>query len=217
MVRLFLDIETLPCEEEKKEIYVKILHAKKKTGVEITEEMREEIHKETSLEGTFGRICCIGYMKEEGTLTKEAISGTEKEILIRFWEIAKNVTQFVGHNIMEFDLPFIYKRSIIHGIKPSQNISFVRYRSFPIFDTQKEWDKWGYGKAQKLDTLAKVLGFPTSKDEMDGSQVWDFYQQGKLDEICTYCMKDVELTRKVFYKMNFEEIMVKNEDWVLKI
>jgi hypothetical protein len=25
--------------------------------------------------------------------------------------------------------------------------------------------------AQKLDTLAKVLGLPTSKDEMDGSMV----------------------------------------------
>ena len=51
----------------------------------------------------------------------------------------------------------------------------------------------------------KVLGFPTSKDEMDGSMVWPYFQEGRIDEICAYCMKDVELTRKVYYKMTFEE------------
>ena len=55
-----------------------------------------------------------------------------------------------------------------------------------------------------LDTLAKVFGLPTSKDEMDGSMVADYFKQGKIEEIKKYCMKDVELTRKVYYKMTFE-------------
>ena len=204
MVRLFFDIETLPCEAEKRGEIIKLLKSKNGVGVEVTE---EKLFRDTSFEGTFGRICCIGYIKEDGKMTKGVIKGNEKEILMEFWQLVKDVNLFIGHNVMEFDLPFIYKRSVILDVKPTQNISFARYRSFPIFDTMKEWNKWGYGKSIGLDTLAKVLDFPTSKDEMDGSMVWDYYKAGRIEEICKYCMKDVELTRKVFYKMNFEEMM----------
>lgn len=204
MIKLFFDIETIPCAEEHKEIHVQIL--KKRNGN--TEKSVDEIYEETSLEGTFGRICCIGIIKEDHRgiiIQREVFDGTEKEILIKFWQSAFNVNRFIGHNIWNFDLPFIYKRSIINGVKPRGDISFARYRNIPIYDTLQEWELWGFGKAQKLDTLARVLGLPTSKDEMDGSQVWQYYKQGRMDEICKYCMKDVELTRKVYYKMTFEE------------
>jgi len=37
-----------------------------------------------------------------------------------------------------------------------------------------------------LDELAKLIGFP-GKLGMDGSKVWEAYQQGKLAEIRNYC------------------------------
>lgn len=202
-MKLFFDIETIPSAEEHKDIHVEIikkLSSKKDKTV-------EEIYKETSFEGTFGRICCIGIIKEgaEGIIQKEVFSGTEKEILTKFWKAAVGVHRFIGHNIWNFDLPFIYKRSIINGVKPRNDISFARYRNIPIYDTLQEWELWGYQKAQKLDTLSKVFGLSTSKDEMDGSMVWDFFQKGKIEEIKKYCMKDVVLTRQVYYKMTFEE------------
>lgn len=88
--------------------------------------------------------------------------------------------------------------SIINAVRPRTDISFARYRNKPIYDTMVEWELWNMDRTrvQKLDTLAKVLGLPTSKDEMDGSMVWQYFQDGKIDEICKYCMKDVELTRK---------------------
>lgn len=203
MNKLFFDIETIPSAEEHKDVHVEIikkLNSKKDKTV-------EKIHEETSFEGTFGRICCIGIIKENsaGIIQKEVFSGSEKEILTKFWKTAADVHRFVGHNIWNFDLPFIYKRSIINGIKPRWDISFARYRNMPIYDTQQEWELWGYQKAQKLDTLAKVLNLPTSKGEMDGSMVWKYYKEGKIEDICKYCMKDVELTRLVYYKMTFEE------------
>lgn len=202
MIKLFLDIETIPCTEEQKESYVEIiqkLNSKK-------EKTAEDIYEETSFEGTFGRICCIGIIKEgdTGILRKAVYKGTEKEILTKFWQEAANVHRFIGHNLWAFDLPFIYKRSIINGVKPRWDINFARYRNMPIYDTQQEWELWGFGRAQKLDTLAKVLGLPSSKGEMDGSLIWKYYQDGKIDQICKYCMRDVELTRQVYYKMTFE-------------
>jgi len=208
MVNLFFDIETIPSADEHKETHLEILRKKNKGRDD------EDLHRSTSFEGTFGRICCIAVIKElDGKETKrEIFSGDEKKILTDFWKISSDVNRFIGHNIWEFDLPFIYQRSIINGVKPRMDISFARYRNTPIYDTMKEWSLWSFEKNQKLDTLAKVLDLPTSKDEMDGSMVWDYFQDGRIEEICKYCMKDVELTRKVYKKMVFEEPQKVQED-----
>ncbi|HVT00619.1 MAG TPA: ribonuclease H-like domain-containing protein [Patescibacteria group bacterium] len=204
MNTLFFDIETIPSPEDQKEIHIEILKKKHKGKTDI------EIHESTSFEGTFGRICCIAVIKEVNgkEVLKETFSGDEKEVLTKFWEVSKDVHRFVGHNIWAFDLPFIYQRSIINRIKTRTDISFARYRNIPIYDTMLEWTLWNFdnGKIQKLDTMAKVLGLPTSKDEMDGSMVWPYYQEGKIEDICRYCMKDVELTRSVYKKMTFDDL-----------
>lgn len=208
MIKLFFDIETIPAHEDKKEEVLAYLKSRKsysKNGNSLSD---DDLHHGTGLDGTFGRICCIGYIKEDGKITRDVIKGEEKEILKKFWEIARDVDLFVGHNIWAFDLPFIYKRSIILGVKPRFNISFARYRNEPIFDTMIVWDLWNMDRYRQvsMEVLAKALDLPSSKDEMNGSMVWSYYKQGKLDEICKYCMKDVELVRKIYYKMTFEEM-----------
>lgn len=209
-VKLFLDIETLPCDDDKKDTILTILKVKKNLNLEEVTEEDEELFLKTGLEGTFGRICCIGYIKEDNreVIKKGVLSGSEKGMLQRFWDIASDVERFVGHNIWSFDLPFIYKRSLISGVKPRTDISFARYRNTPIYDTMCEWELWNLDKdrKQKLDTLAKVFNLPSSKDEMDGSIIWQYFQEGKIEDICRYCMKDVELTRQVYYKMTFEDM-----------
>lgn len=215
-VKLFLDIETLPSEEEKKEMAVEIMKAremKKGKGEEGEGVDLEKIYLDTGFDGTFGRICCIGFIKEDhGSISKGVLQGEEKDMLTKFWQLAANVDRFIGHNIFEFDFPFIYQRSIILGVK-TRTLSFAKYRNLPIYDTQCEWNLWAFEKkkSHKLDTLAKVLGLPTSKDKMDGSEVWSYFQAGKIAEICEYCLKDVELTRKVYYRMTFEEMPTEKE------
>ena len=206
MIKLFFDIETLPCSDDQLESVLEILKKKRKRSKDGEEVDDLKLHHSTGLEGTFGRIFCIGYIKEDGFISKGVITGSEKEILEQFWQISQDVEVFIGHNILEFDFPFIYKRSIINRVKP-RKLYMGKYQSEPIFDTQCEWEKWAYGKAQKLDTLAKVLGLPSSKEDMDGSQVWQAYQDGRFEDISNYCMKDVELVRQVYYKMTFEEML----------
>src|SRR5690348_5402674 len=169
MIKLYFDIETIPSAEEEKDKHLAILK-KRKSNEDRSEKW---VHESTSFEGTFGRICCIAIIKESSIdkiIQEEVFQGSEKEILAKFWESAKDVQRFIGHNIWAFDLPFIYKRSIIHDVRPMQ-LNMARYRNTPIYDTMLEWELWNFTKSQKLDTLAKVLGLPTSKDEMDGSMV----------------------------------------------
>lgn len=187
-VKLFLDIETIPGEEKLKE------------------ELNEKEYIKTALNGDFGRILCLGYIKEiPGKLVVEGIiTGDEKEILIQFWDIAKDVNLFIGHNILDFDMRFIMKRSVIHGVKPTVEINFAKYKNDIIYDTMREWERWSEKKID-LDKLAKVLGLPSSKTELNGSQVYNYYIEGKLEEIYNYCKADVSLVRKIYNKMNFIE------------
>ena len=201
-MKLFLDIETLPASGKDvpliKQFYEE---AKKRRNGEALKTDFDTYLRNTSFSGEFGRIFCIGYALDNEPAS--ALAGDEKEMLQQFWELAKDANLFIGHNVMEFDLRFIYKRSIINGVKPSRDLNFARYRSEPIFDTMKEWEKWG-AQGASLHRLSIALGIASPKEEgIDGSKVYDYYLEGRGDEIVEYCKRDVDATRKVYKKMTF--------------
>lgn len=203
-MKLFLDIETLPVSGEQlsivKEFYEES-RKKRARDFKYTETNFDTYMRNTSFQGEFGRIFCIGYAVDNQPA--ESLSGDEKGILQKFWGIAKDADLFIGHNILDFDLRFIYKRSIIHNIRPSRDLSFARYRSEPIFDTMKEWEKWG-AQGASLHRLSISLGIASPKEEgIDGSQVYDYYLAGKHQEIIEYCKRDVEATRAIYKKIAF--------------
>lgn len=219
MRRLYLDIETLPADDEKHKT-LKFLFEKKKAKKNKKENCDDHADFEqyllnTSFDGSFGRILCIAYAIDDQPVEVLDGSENEKEMLQKFWEMVKSISipaanpnwpdygvQFVGHNVMDFDLRFIYQRSIVNRVKPAYDLNFARYRSYPIFDTMREWVRWANSNVG-LEHVALALGIPTSKDGIDGSQVYEFYKAGKTKEICEYCKRDVECTREVYKRMNF--------------
>ncbi len=104
----------------------------------------------SALNGDTGRLLCIGFIDEGGgqRLVKGVLGwdrergcfiDDETQILRDFWEMMRTfrpcLDRIVGHNIYNFDLPFIYKRSVICGVRPSIELNFARYRNQPIYDT----------------------------------------------------------------------------------
>ena len=204
MQKLYLDIETLPADESSYES-LKLLFEKRKEKAEENKKGYcdfERFVAGTSFDGAFGRILCVGYAQNDKP-AEVFHNESEKETLEEFWEIADGADLFIGHNVMDFDLRFIYQRSIINKVAPTRNLNFARYRSDPIFDTMKEWSKWSGGSIG-LEHLALALGIPTPKKGIDGSQVAEFYKAGKINEILEYCKRDVETTRAVYKRMVFE-------------
>jgi len=212
MKRLYLDIETLPAGEESHGV-LKMLHEKKKKKKDV--EDFEQYLLGTTFDGSFGRILCIGYAIDDEPTEVLYFDGDEKKMLQEFWQLAADANLFIGHNIIDFDMRFIIQRSIVRGVKPSwnvgqrkasyndpDNLSFARYRNDPMFDTMREWTKWGQNNVG-LEHLALALGIPSPKDGIDGSQVYEFYKKGKVKEICDYCKRDVETTRDVYKKIAF--------------
>ena len=191
---LYFDIETVPTDKSLQE-----------NGL-LDEQLKldeAEIIKKLSLSALTAKIICLCYAFEPSVSgTIEVLQGDETEILRGFWKIVPDCNLFVGHNILDFDMRFLYQRSVILQIKPSRDIPFARFRNAPIYDTMHEWSKWGREHAS-LDTLSKALDIPSPKEKLDGSKVYPYYRAGKIPEIVEYCKRDVESVRQVYKRLTF--------------
>ena len=129
----------------------------------------------------------------------------EKKSLLAFLEYMKDfdadTDELVGHNLIGFDLPFIFQRCLVHCISARPLVDLGEYRVRGVFDTMHAW--WlGAKRYVSLDDIAWALGIQSSKTaEVEGSKVYDLYQAGKLAEIREYNLNDVRLTRKVYERM----------------
>jgi 3'-5' exonuclease len=191
---IFLDIETVPTDQALLE------HGLLEPQLQLNE---GDLIKKLSLSATTAKILCLCYAMEPAVHTAiEVLDGDEREIIRGFWTLVEDCNLFVGHNILDFDLRFIYQRSIIHQIKPSRDIPFARFRNAPVYDTMQEWSKWGREHVS-LDALSKALGIPSPKESLDGAKVYPYYRAGKLAEIIEYCKRDVDSARKVYRRLTF--------------
>jgi 3'-5' exonuclease len=141
---------------------------------------------------------------------------TEKEIIQRFFDgIDRYTPQLVSWNGGGFDLPALNLRAMINNVvaprywewgEEDRDFKYNNYlnryhtRHLDLMDVLAMYS----GRANApLDDLAKLCGFP-GKLGMDGSRVWEAYEQGKLAEICDYCETDVMNTYLVW--LRFEQL-----------
>lgn len=199
---IFFDLETIPADEAivdlvREQFERRSARPSTYPKKEITFE--EYLHG-TSLDPNFGRILCIGYaIDDQPALITHGDS--EKEILEEFWKIAKGADHIVGHNAVAFDVPFLWKRSVLNGVKPTLDLMNPDL----VHDTMLLWDMSMPRKHTSLDLVSKLLGIPSSKGQMHGGEVYDYYRTGRLQEIYDYCQRDVVATRAVYRKLIFDD------------
>jgi len=135
--------------------------------------------------------------------------GSEKEILEKFWEVARNYFTFVTFNGRAFDAPYLMIRSAIHGVRPSRNLMPNRYLSGQKFGTQHidlSDQLTYYGAVRRLPKLHFVttaFGIESPKEGgMSGEEVPQAFRDGRYKEIARYCMDDVIATRKLYEYWN---------------
>lgn len=204
-MNIFFDLETIPAAPEQ-EGMVREQFEKRSTSSSSTSTYRRPVSFEeylhgTSLDPNLGQILCIGMaIDDEKT---QVLQGKEADILAEFWQLAKSADRLVGHNAIAFDAPFLWKRSVLHGMQPSLPLNTDL--STLVYDTMLAWDLAMPRKHTSLDLLAKLFGIPTSKTDMTGAEVDSYYRAGKLKDIYAYCARDVEVTRSVYKKLTFEK------------
>lgn len=170
--------------------------------------MDEKYHK-CGLDAATGEILCIGMQIDDespGVIDGFHLEGglSERVVLLDFVTLLEDTYRrdrraptFAGHNIIAFDLPYIWRRCMVHGIELPRwypTPSELKPWSDTVFDTMIAWA--GQRGSISLDKLCKALGIQ-GKDGIDGSMVYQMYLDGKLDEISEYCLDDVRMTKAV--------------------
>jgi 3'-5' exonuclease len=236
---LFLDIETvsqypafgdLPAEW--KELWQhkaeSLLRDKLPPTPEEMQDRAGELYGRAAIYAEFGKIICIscGLISGSGNDKKISLKSfygdDEKELLVRFCDMLHKWTSgsqkyesqkyLCAHNGKDFDFPYLCRRMIIQGVPiPAMlNISGKKPWEVAHIDTMELWKFGDYKSFVSLNLLAHVLGIPTPKDDIDGSQVGDVYwSQQDLPRIATYCQKDVVTVAQVYLRMNGEPILLR--------
>lgn len=230
---MFLDIETVPQTSDFTELSNELAHLWEDKFALIHKRMPEKyaegttaaeaFHTSAGIYSEFGKIVCIsvGFIhlqnNEMHFRTKSFANDDEKQLLTDFTQLiikfctSKDHT-LCGHNIKEFDIPYMCRRMLINGIvlPPIFQIAGKRPWEITFIDTMELWKFGDYKNYTSLKLLTAVFGIPTPKDDIDGSQVAQvYYKEKNLERIAIYCQKDVVATAQVFLRMNGLELIKK--------
>jgi 3'-5' exonuclease len=208
---LIIDIETVPVVPE-----LKLLNEEMQTGWELKEGRNcpEDIMPDqyffsrAGIYAEFGKVICIsvGFFHEEKTSGKlqlrvKSYAGKEEaKVLEGFIELLNlyynkpDRHSIAGHNIKEFDVPYMCRRMLVNGLILPRllDISGKKPWETKFVDTMELWKFGDRKNFTSLQLLAALFDIPTPKDDIDGSKVGTVYwHQDDLDRIVQYCQKDV--------------------------
>jgi DNA polymerase elongation subunit (family B) len=125
-------------------------------------------------------------------------TGTEKEILEKFWNVIKDYRQFITFNGRGFDCPFILIRSAIHRIKPKKDLMPNRYNDMHV-DLLDHLTFYGATRRRfSLDMWCRAFGIKSPKEGgITGYEVKDLFRAGRYIDIARYCVGDLRATREL--------------------
>jgi DNA polymerase elongation subunit (family B) len=183
------------------------------SGAELADASEAQLWLEkASLHPEFARVVCvtIGAYKE-GELNMISFTGTEDEILAKTNKVFDNAysksLRLAGHTIKNFDIPFLGKRMIINGIKPSELLNTFGKKPWEmsVMDITEVFSFGASGQSHtSLDLMCQVLGVQSPKTEMKGSDVHEVYWNGGIEKIKRYCESDVRALVECFNKFVFK-------------
>lgn len=224
-MNLILDIETIPSQwpgirdEYAAAVKPPATYSKPESIAKWLEENRaseaEAAWLKTSFDGGLGQIVCIAWALDHGdtrSLQATDLSAQAESALLEvFFDDMRKLHStggtrptLVGHNIASFDLPFLWKRCVVHGIKPP-----IWWPKDPkpwgdtVYDTMTQWS--GVKDRISLDRLCRVLGVQGKQGGPTGADVWPMVQAGQMDEVAEYCRHDVQITRDCYRRMIFAD------------
>jgi hypothetical protein len=119
--------------------------------------------------------------------------GTEADLIRAFWGILNRHpnARVVGFNSRRFDSQFMFVRSYVHDIECTMNLAPYRFSTKEHLDLYDALGSWGVGQVPSLDVVSQIAGIDSSKGEMTGAKVQEFYDAGRMDDIVRYCIRDV--------------------------
>ena len=174
----------------------------------------QSFEREAGIYAEFGKIVCIsvGILTNKNGTTIfhiKSFCGHDEKVLLE--EFSAMLTRFMttpyhqicGHNIKEFDIPYIARRMLINGLPLPEVLQIAGKKPWEVkfIDTLELWRFGDYKNYTSLKLLATIFNIPTPKDDIDGSEVAGvYYQENDVERIATYCQNDVVATARLYLK-----------------
>ncbi len=223
---LFLDIETVPEVQnfsklsiEKQELFALKTQYQRKDEVSV-----EDFYKRAGIWAEFGKIVCIsvGYFIRQNNsrgFRIKSLSGEEKELLEDFKTLLNGHFNeanhlLCAHNGKEFDFPYIARRMIINKIDLPSKLNLFGKKPWEVahLDTLELWKFGDYKHYTSLKLLTNILGIPSPKEDIDGSDVARvYYEEKNLDKIVKYCERDTVAVAQLLLRFNNLELLKDDE------
>lgn len=215
---LFIDIETVSIKSEYEELddRMKMLWSKKAKTINGYETDPAGAYKyKAGIFAEFSKVICIGlgYISlADGNIqlrTKVLINDDEKVLLTQFNELLEThykdekLFALCGHNIREFDIPFLCRRMIINDLPLPELLDIADKKPWEIqhIDTFQLWKFGDYKNYTSLELLCAALDLPEWKTMMDGSDIaYVYWEEKNMKKIGEYCLEDVVAVARVYLK-----------------
>ncbi len=222
---LFLDIETVSQAETYQQLdpeWKALWDHKARSLTRGPEsESGEEVYHRAGIYAEFGKIVCIscgclqGHGEDKKLVIKSYFHHDEKKLLQDFAHMlqgwSNSADKFLcAHNGKEFDYPYLCRRMVINGIEIPEALKISGRKPWEVrhLDTLEMWKFGDYKSYTSLKLLAKVLGIPSPKDDIDGSMVNGVYWADRdLERIVEYCQKDVITLAQVLLRFHCEPLV----------
>lgn len=227
---LLLDIETIPQAQHFSSLlpeWQKLFSDKHTKTMPEALSIEDCYHTRAGIWAEFGKIICISTAffyeddKNQLCLRIKSVSGDDEKVLLenfislcnKFYSVHKQF-QFGGHNIREFDIPYICRRMMINNLPLPSYLQLHNKRPWDVkmFDTLSWWKFGDIKNYTSLNLLASALNIPSSKTTMDGSMVQDvYYIEKNLPKIVSYCEQDVIVTANIILRFFNKPILNKQQ------
>ena len=168
------------------------------------EDINEAYLENAGIISTYGRIVCIsfGYESKGEKMIRSFYGDDERDIVESFNNLLKKIEtksyNLCGFRINHFDIPWVLHKLHKYEIEPANMIYLYDKKPWDlrVVDMSDDW-KSRFAWAFSFDELAYELGINSPKDTMNGSQVHEYYWNGRVEDVKTYCEKDVEVSIEV--------------------
>jgi hypothetical protein len=223
---LVFDIETVAAEKELTEdskfydawLY-KVRNSKEFDKKNFTEDVLQSFSEKAALFPEFGKIVCIsiGHIKLNEGLIKvssfyegcnEKVK-TEEDIIVAFnnaldaFQSSRKKVYLCGHAIKAFDVPYVFKKSLILGIDVQDLMDTSISKPWELtylLDTKELYQGTSFTPSSLIG-LTTAFGIESPKQDISGSETTEKYYNGEVERIARYCERDVVAVGNVLLKM----------------
>lgn len=142
------------------------------------------------LDPQLGRILTVAWAIDDNPVEGMVAGDNERDALMVLWDLLAGARWIVGWKVINFDLRFIFGRTVQNRLSPTRSISMRKFGNPDVIDLKVA--VWGNDTGVKgLKQTARHFGIAIPAGDADGSKIG----QMTIEEVLEYNKSDVAVTR----------------------